>query len=71
MFIDFEKAFDSRVQPKHFRSRGPSENVRVFPACWPWICHRNELTYRDWENVIQELGKAFIERALALILGPL
>ena len=29
MFIDFEKAFDSRVQPKHFRSRGPSENVRV------------------------------------------
>ena len=47
--------FSSR--PKRFRSRGPCENVRPFPACSPRIRHRNELTERDWENAVQGLGK--------------
>ena len=38
--------------PKRFGSRGPSENVKMFPACLPRIRHRNELTERDWENAV-------------------
>ena len=45
--------FSSRS--KRFGSRGPCENV--FPARWPRIRHRNELTERDWENAVQGLGK--------------
>ena len=42
---------------KRFGSRGPSENVKMFPARSPRIRHRSELTERDWENAVQELGK--------------
>ena len=28
----------------------------VFPARLPQIHHRSELTERDWENAVQELG---------------
>ena len=45
--------FSSRL--KRFGSRGPRKNV--FPALSPRIRHRNELTERDWENVVQGLGK--------------
>ena len=47
------------ARPKRFRSwsRGPSEEVRVFPACLPRIRHRSELTDRAWENAIQGLDK--------------
>ena len=34
------------ARPKHFGSRGPSENV-------PRIRHRSELSKRDWENAMQ------------------
>ena len=42
---------------KRFGSRGPSENVKMFPARSPRIRRRSELTERDWENAVQELGK--------------
>ena len=43
------------ARPKRFGSRGPIENV--IPDRSPRIRHRNELTERDWENAVQELGK--------------
>ena len=45
------------ARPKRFGSRGPSENVRPFPARSPRIRHRNELIDSDWENALQRLGK--------------
>ena len=45
------------AQPKRFGSRGPNENVKMFPNRSPRIRHRNELTERDWENAVQGLGK--------------
>ena len=42
-------------RPKHFGSRGPGENVKMFPARSPRIRHRSELTERDWENGVQGL----------------
>ena len=43
--------------PKRFGSRGPCENVKMFPARSSRIRHWNELTERDWENAVQGLGK--------------
>ena len=43
--------------PKHFGSRGPCENVKMFPARLSRIRHWNDLTERDWENAVQGLGK--------------
>ena len=40
-----------------FGSRGPSEEVRTFPARWPRIRHRSALPEKAWENAIQGLGK--------------
>ena len=46
------------ARPKRFGSRGPSENVRPFPTRLLRIRHRSELTERDCENAVQELGKS-------------
>ena len=44
------------ARPKSFRSCDPSKDV-CFPARSPRILHRSELIERDWENVVQRLGK--------------
>ena len=40
-----------------FGSRGPSEEVRPFPARSPRIRHRNVLSEKAWEIAVQGLGK--------------
>ena len=40
-----------------FGSRGPSEEVRAFPARSPRIRRRNALIEKAWEIAVQELGK--------------
>ena len=32
--------------------------AKAFGVTWPRIRNRNELTERDWENAVQELGKS-------------
>ena len=57
---------------KRFGSRGPSTNVKMFAARSPRIRHRSELTERDWENAVQELGKdSSIQRLWPIIYNRL
>ena len=44
------------ARPKPFRSCDPSKDV-CFPARSPRVLHRSELIEREWENVVQRLGK--------------
>ena len=53
------------AQPRRFGSRGPSENVRAFPARSPRIRHQNELIDRDWENAVQGLGNYMVTTSSA------
>ena len=42
-------------RPKRFGPRGPSEEVKNFPACSSRIRHRSESTEKAWEDAVQGL----------------
>ena len=42
--------------PMRFGSRGPSDEVRPFPACSPRIRHQSELTEKALVSAVQGLG---------------
>ena len=46
------------IRPHYFRTAKTFwvKWSNVFPARSPWIHHQSELTERDWENAVHELG---------------